>query len=100
MNWLRDIKKKFFGPLSRTEAANIIDQMINGEVEDAVWDNLLRHDHADDADPLVREMAGECITVRTEYPSAPDGGWCSEAGMSRLAEIRDRLRTAELPSSE
>lgn len=80
-------------PITRQEAAEVINRMLNGTVQSSECDDFLFVEAREDADPTVRSVARECAEVYEKYPAGPSGGYCSAAGFAQLAELRDILRS-------
>jgi hypothetical protein len=79
-------------PITRAEAADMIDHMINGTVSSAEWDDFLHLDSDKEVEPVIRMIAIECSLIYSRYPAGPDGGYCNADGFRRLSELRDILR--------
>lgn len=75
---------------SLEDSAAVIDSFLGDCCGDYDWDDFLSRPNPD---PLIRAVKDYCADTHFRYPPTMDGHWCSENGVSNLAQLAAILRS-------
>jgi hypothetical protein len=75
--------------MTRTDAADLIDRFISGNVLPWEWDDFVTGAHSDSE---VRTAARQCLLIRDEFPPTAPKAYTSEAGVAALRAVASGLR--------
>lgn len=75
------------------EIAQLILDFVNGDpdLDEWAWDDFIC---VLSKDPEVENIRRELCEIEIDFPPGEEGGWCSEAGIQKMIEIANRIRSS------